>query len=365
MKKEIRRLVVESYQACVAEGLLPEVELQSFDIEQPRDAQNGDYSTNFAMKNVRALRNAPQKIGQMLADKMAAHPMIEKVEISVVGVSLIYLGEGYFKTVAKTAAALGADYGKTNLLNGERIMVEFVSANPTGPMHMGNARGGVVGDSLANALSWAGADVHKEFYVNNAGNQVALFGLSLYTRLMQKVYGEDSREFPENGYHGDDIKVLASDYLAANPDCAEEPEEELTQKLISFGLERNIARMKADLAKYKIHFDHWFLESTLHESGYVAETVKLRRIGAGSMKRKVPNGSKPPSLVAIRTRYWSKPMAFIPIMRWILPTIAINSRSGNLIVALMYSAPITMAIPCASKQECAPSVRIPKSWSLF
>lgn len=275
MKKEIRRLVEESYQACVAEGLLPEAELQGFDIEQPRDAQNGDYSTNFAMKNVRILKNAPQKIGQMLADHMPEHPMIEKVEIAGPGFLNFYLGAGYFKAVAESAASLGEQFGKTDLLKGERIMVEFVSANPTGPMHMGNARGGVVGDSLANALAWAGADVHKEFYVNNAGNQVALFGLSLYTRLMQKIHGDEYCEFPENGYHGDDIKALAADYLAEHPDCAEEAEEQLTQKLIAFGLERNIARMKVDLGKYKIQFDHWFLESTLHESGYVAETVKL------------------------------------------------------------------------------------------
>ena len=275
MNQKIRELLLESYKACVAEGLLPEAELLPFDIEQPREAQNGDFSSNFAMKNVRVLRKAPQMIGNMLVEHLPACPEIERAEVAGPGFLNFYLGGAYFTEVAKTAAALGGEYGKTDRLKGERIMVEFVSANPTGPMHMGNARGGVVGDSLGNVLSWAGAEVHKEFYVNNAGNQVALFGLSLYTRLQQLVHGEDYVEFPENGYHGDDIKVLAKTYLEAHPEAAEESEEVVTPKLIAFGLENNIARMKSDLAKYKIHFDEWFLESTLHESGYVAETVKL------------------------------------------------------------------------------------------
>ena len=275
MKVKIEGLLLESYKTCVAEGLLPEVELLPFDIEQPREVKNGDFSSNFAMKNVRVLRKAPAMIGQMLVDHLPACAEIERAEVAGPGFLNFYLGGAYFAEVAATAAALGAEYGKTDRLNGEKIMVEFVSANPTGPMHMGNARGGVVGDSLANVLAWAGADVHKEFYVNNAGNQVSLFGLSLYTRLQQLIHGEDSVEFPENGYHGDDIKKLAATYLEAHPEAAEEAEEDVTPKMIAFGLENNIARMKSDLTKYKINFDEWFLESTLHESGYVAETVKL------------------------------------------------------------------------------------------
>ncbi len=275
MMNTIRALLLESYAACVSDGSLPEAELLPFDIEQPRDPQNGDFSSNFAMKNVRVLKKAPRMIGDLLMEHLPACPEIERAEVAGPGFLNFYLSGAYFAEVAKTAAALGAEYGKTDRLNGEKIMVEFVSANPTGPMHMGNARGGVVGDSLANVLAWAGADVHKEFYVNNAGNQVSLFGLSLYTRLQQLLHGEDSVEFPENGYHGDDIRALAKAYLEEHPEAAEEAEEAVTSKLIAFGLERNIARMKTDLAKYKIHYDEWFLESTLHESGYVAETVKL------------------------------------------------------------------------------------------
>ncbi len=275
MKNKVRELILSAYQACVAAGELPEVELNDFEIEQPRDTKNGDFSSNFAMKNVKLLRKAPQMIGNAILSHLPACPEIERAEIAGPGFLNFYLGESYFINVAETAAAEGENYGKTNRLNGEKIMVEFVSANPTGPMHMGNARGGVVGDSLANVLAWAGADVHKEFYVNNAGNQVSLFGLSLYTRLQQLLHGEDSVEFPENGYHGDDIKALAAAYLEEHPEAAEEAEDVLKPKMVTFGLERNIARMKTDLAKYKIHYNEWFLESQLHESGYVAETVKL------------------------------------------------------------------------------------------
>ncbi len=275
MKVKIEGLLLESYKACVAEGLLLEAELLPFDIEQPREVKNGDFSSNFAMKNVRVLKKAPAMIGQMLLEHLPACSEIERAEVAGPGFLNFYLSGAYFAEVAVTAAALGAEYGKTDRLGGEKIMVEFVSANPTGPMHMGNARGGVVGDSLANVLAWAGADVHKEFYVNNAGNQVSLFGLSLYTRLQQQLHGEDFVEFPENGYHGDDIKKLAAAYLEAHPEAADEAEDVVTPKLIAYGLENNIARMKSDLTKYKINFDEWFLESTLHESGYVAETVKL------------------------------------------------------------------------------------------
>ena len=275
MKEKIQALLLESYNACVAEGVLPQAELAAFDIEQPRDFRNGDFSSNFAMKNVRLLKKAPQMIGNLLLEHLPACPEIERAEVAGPGFLNFYLSGAYFAEVAVSAAEAGADYGKTDRLGGEKIMVEFVSANPTGPMHMGNARGGVVGDSLANVLAAAGADVHKEFYVNNAGNQVSLFGLSLYTRLQQLIHGEDFVEFPENGYHGDDIRALAKAYLEEHPEAAEEGEETLTPKLVEFGLARNIARMKEDLAKYKIHYDEWFLESTLHESGYVAETVKL------------------------------------------------------------------------------------------
>lgn len=153
-------------------------------------------------------------------------------------------------------------------------MVEFVSANPTGPMHMGNARGGVLGDTLASVLSAAGADVWREFYVNDAGNQIEKFASSLEARYLQLLLGEDAVPFPEDGYHGDDIKDLARAFYDQYGDRYQNTDTaQRHAALAKFGLERNIPKMQADLRRYKIEYDQWFFESSLHESGYVADTV--------------------------------------------------------------------------------------------
>ena len=153
-------------------------------------------------------------------------------------------------------------------------MVEFVSANPTGPMHMGNARGGVLGDTLASVLQKSGADVWREFYVNDAGNQIEKFAKSLEARYFQIIKGEDAVEFPEDGYHGDDIRELAQAFYEKEGDkyldCDEKARHDA---LAQFGLSVNIPKMKTDLARYGIQYDQWFFESSLHESGYVADTV--------------------------------------------------------------------------------------------
>ena len=154
-------------------------------------------------------------------------------------------------------------------------MVEFVSANPTGPMTIGNARGGALGDTMASVLDRAGYNVWREFYVNDAGNQVDLFGKSVEARYLQLCLGEDAVEFPDNGYHGDDIRKTAKIiYDKDGTKYVEMPEEERRQAFIDFGIPRNIQLMKEHLARYRIKFDKWFLESDLHKSGYVEETVK-------------------------------------------------------------------------------------------
>ena len=167
-------------------------------------------------------------------------------------------------------------YGTNDSLKGQKIMVEFVSANPTGPMHMGNARGGVLGDTLASVLAACGADVSREFYVNDAGHQIDKFARSIEVRYLQLINGEDSIAFPEDGYQGEDIKELAKAYYDEHGDSLLNVSEQGRQDaLAQFGLSVNLPRMRTDLERYKIHYDTWFYESTLHESGYVAETVDL------------------------------------------------------------------------------------------
>jgi arginyl-tRNA synthetase len=170
----------------------------------------------------------------------------------------------------------GEDYGRVDVGAGQRVMVEFVSANPTGPMTIGNARGGVLGDALAAVLDKAGYNVHREFYINDAGNQVELFGRSIEARYMQLCLGDDAFEFPDNGYHGEDIKELAKMiYDKEGRKYVDMPSEERVRAFVAFGLPHNIALMKQHLERYRIHYDMWFSEKTLHESGAVAETVQL------------------------------------------------------------------------------------------
>ena len=274
-KTEIKAAVLSAYEQCVADGVLPRVTLADFEIEEPKDPANGDYSANFAMKNVRLMKKAPALIGNDIAARIATDGIIGSVAVAGPGFINFTLSPSALCATVDGILAAGESYGKTDVLNGEKILVEFVSANPTGPMHMGNARGGIIGDCLSSVLEWSGANVSREFYVNDAGNQVALFGASLYARLYQLKNGEDSIEFPDDGYHGADIKELAAQYADEHPDLSFDDKDALTASLIAYGLEKNIARMQSDLKKYKIVYDTWFRESSLHKSGYVAETIDL------------------------------------------------------------------------------------------
>ena len=276
MKKLIKEKITAAYEKAVAGGALDKVDIVDFEVEVPKDSANGEFSTNFAMKNVRLLKKAPVMIANAIIENFDGGELIESISVAGPGFINIRLSANYYSMIVENVLALGDDYGKSDLLKDQTIMVEFVSANPTGPMHMGNARGGIIGDCLSAVLSWAGADVKKEFYVNDAGNQVSLFGESLYVRLYQLVNGEDSMEFIDDGYHGDDIKALAKDYYDLKEGKIDfENKDALVADIVAFGLEKNIARMQSDLEKYKIIYDCWFRESSLHKSGYVKETIDL------------------------------------------------------------------------------------------
>ncbi|MGN1003107.1 MAG: arginine--tRNA ligase, partial [Oscillospiraceae bacterium] len=281
-KKEIDALVGAAYASAAAAGELPGGAELAGIVEIPKDTANGDYAANHAMTAARALRSAPRKIAETLVRHMdLSGSYFTSVEVAGPGFMNFRLGDSWYGDVLENIAAEGADYGRTDALKGRKIMVEFVSANPTGPMHMGNARGGVLGDALAEVLSRAGADVWREFYVNDAGNQIEKFAVSIEARYIQLIKGEDAVEFPEDGYHGDDIRELAKGFRAENGDgWLDKPETERRAAMAKFGLSRNLPKMQADLARYKIHYDQWFYESSLHESGYVADSVnRLAELG--------------------------------------------------------------------------------------
>ena len=279
---EGRALMEQAAKAAMEAGALPQAELPAFIVETPADAKNGDVACNLAMAGARAFKKAPR----MIAEAIIAHLALEgssfsKAEIAGPGFMNLYLGENWYSSVVD-GASQNKEYGRTNYGEGQKYNVEFVSANPTGPMHLGNARGGALGDCLAAVLDWAGYDVTREFYVNDAGNQIQKFGKSLSARYQQKFLGEDAVEFPEDGYQGEDIKVLAGEFAELHGDkFVQSPEEERRAALIEYALPKNVAGLERDLGKYRITYDVWFRESGLHDSGAVKAVVdKLLETGA-------------------------------------------------------------------------------------
>ena len=276
-RAQVAQLTQAAYEKAAAAGELPAGAEVKATIEIPKDTSHGDYASSFAMAGAKALRKAPRMIAQTIVDNLELEgSYFDKVEIAGPGFLNFTLGAKWYGDVLAAVETEGENYGANTEGNGEKIMVEFVSANPTGPMHMGNARGGVLGDTLANVLKRDGCDTWKEFYVNDAGNQIHKFAVSINARYMQLILGEDGFAFPEEGYHGDDIKALAKAIYEANGDSWKDlPEEERLDKMAEYGLSVNIPKMKSDLKRYGIEYDEWFFESTLHNSGAVAETVEL------------------------------------------------------------------------------------------
>ena len=276
-KEQVHSLTQAAYASAAGKGLLPAGAQVKATVEIPKDSAHGDYASSFAMAGAKALHMAPRAIAQILADHLElSGSFFDKVEIAGPGFLNFTLGSKWYGQVLADIQAEGQQYGAVSEGRGEKVMVEFVSANPTGPMHMGNARGGVLGDALASVLARAGYQVWREFYVNDAGNQIHKFAVSIEARYMQLVLGEDAVPFPEDGYHGDDIRELAQAFLEQEgPGWKDRPEDERQEAMAQFGLKRNIPKMQEDLRRYQIEYDEWFLESTLHNSGYVEETVGL------------------------------------------------------------------------------------------
>ncbi len=274
-KQQMKDVITSAIEKAIKEGALPQGDIPEFIIETPADKTNGDLATNAAMVSAKAFRMPPFKIAQAIKENISLEgTLFTKFETAGPGFINFFLSPIYYARVLKEVEQEKDDFGKSNFGNGEKVMVEFVSANPTGPMHMGNARGGALGDCLASVLEKAGYDVWREFYVNDAGNQIEKFACSLEARYLQ-IY-DSTVPFPEDGYQGEDIKDLANLYNDENGDkLLSVTSEERKQALVDFALPRNISKMQADMAKYKITYDKWFFESELHNSGAVKEVVDI------------------------------------------------------------------------------------------
>ena len=274
LEKQVFNILLTAVHTATQKGLLSDEPLPHFSVEAPKNTEHGDLSVNFAMAGARTYRQPPLKIAQAVVDNMdLSGSYFEKAEVAGPGFINFFLGKQYSEYVVSSVLKDGKDFGRTNYGEGRRVLVEFVSANPTGPMHIGNARGGALGDCLASCLDWAGYEVDREFYINDAGNQIEKFKTSLETRYLQIF--DPSIEMPEDAYLGQDITDHAKNFEAIHGDkYVNAPQEERRQALCDFALPKNIAKLKTDLEKYRINYDNWFAESSLHNSGAVKEIIE-------------------------------------------------------------------------------------------
>lgn len=278
MVKEVENKLYEAIEnavkSAIENGDLPQADIPKFIIEKPADKKNGDFSSNIAMAGARTFHGAPRMIAEAIVKNFSLDSgYIDRCEIAGPGFINFYLSDKYYSDVLKDIVASSNSYGRSDYGEGKRILVEFVSANPTGPMHIGNARGGAIGDCLASVLDAAGYDVQREFYVNDAGNQIEKFATSLEVRYLQEC-GKDV-ELPEDAYHGEDITVHARNFFSEVGDkYAECDSQERRDALVAYALPKNIAGLEADLGKYRIKYDKWFRESTLHKDGSVQKVIE-------------------------------------------------------------------------------------------
>lgn len=279
-QKELREKILDALGRAIANGELPAEPLPAFNIEKPANSANGDFSSNIALAGAKAFKKAPRMIAQSIAENIDLEDtLFEKVEIAGPGFLNFYLSQRYYSEIVKDVINKGDAYGASDYGNGKKVLVEFVSANPTGPMHIGNARGGAIGDCLAAVLEKAGYNVSREFYVNDAGNQIEKFATSLEVRYLQ-LY-KDGIEIPEDAYKGVDIIEHAKNFAAEYGDrFVEASSEERRKALVDFALPKNIAGLERDLLQYRIKYDNWFKESTLHADGSVAKIIeKFKELG--------------------------------------------------------------------------------------
>lgn len=274
-KEQIKNCIIDATKAAMTSGELNSAELTDFSVEVPANREHGDYAVNAAMVWSKIFRTAPRNIAEtVLKNANFAGTYIDRYEIAGPGFINFFLSDAYYADILADVCEKGEDYGKSNYGNGKRVLVEFVSANPTGPMHIGNARGGALGDCLASVLEAAGYYTEREFYINDAGNQINKFGLSLDLRYLQ-LY-KDGIEMPEDSYHGDDIIAHAKAFSEIYGDIyVEKSEAERRKALVDFALPKNIQGLHDDLLKYRIEYNTWFKESSLHKSGETAKIIEL------------------------------------------------------------------------------------------
>jgi arginyl-tRNA synthetase len=267
LKEEIK-------QAVLAAGLAEEAQIPEVILETPKDKTHGDYATNMAMQLARVAKKAPRAI----ADDIVAHVnkergSIDKIEIAGPGFINFHMNNSYLLELIPAVLSAGDEYGKTNTGNGKKVQNEFVSANPTGSLHLGHARGAAVGDTMCNILAKAGYDISREYYINDAGNQIHNLATSIEARYFQALGLE--KEMPEDGYHGKDIIGFGEDLAKEHGDkFIHADDEERYEFFRAYGLKRELEKLKKDLGDFGVNFDVWYSETSLYETGKVKDVLK-------------------------------------------------------------------------------------------
>ena len=275
LKKDLRDLIIKAVEAARASGELNFDALPAFEVETPKQADHGDLATNLALVLAKQARMPPRKVAEIMVSRVAAPTgMLQKIEIAGPGFINFFIDDAFWYRVLPEIYALGPAYGDSDLGAGQKVQVEFVSANPTGPLHIGHGRGAALGDALANLLSATGHQVVREYYINDVGNQILTLGKSLYFRL-RELRGEVI-EFPEDAYQGDYMKELAGNYLAqgkAVPPAP--PHEDDLLELGRYAGDAILEDIKKDLNDFGVHFDNWFSEMELFRQGLVDQSIRL------------------------------------------------------------------------------------------
>ncbi len=270
---QLRDAVAEALTAAQDKGVLPAAGASEIAIEQPRDQGHGDFATSLPLKLARTMKMAPAVIAAAIVEAFPDNADIKNVEVAGPGFINITLADAWFQAQVEAIRAAGSDFGNTTSKAGQKIQLEFVSVNPTGPLHVGHARGAVIGSGLANLLEAAGADVTREYYVNDAGNQMRVYTETLYSRYMQAA-GHDV-PLPETSYPGEYVAEQAQQIFEEDGGALVElPKEEAIAALYKPGLEKNLALIKTDLENLNITYDVWFSEQSLFDSGRFDATMK-------------------------------------------------------------------------------------------
>ena len=273
MRENIKKAVLEALEQCMDSGELPRQDVSTdIQISRPKHESHGDFATNIAMVLASRLKMAPRNIAQALQGRLEENPLFDRVDVAGPGFINFFIRPEWWQKGIVSIVEKGAEFGRSSSANGKKVLIEFVSANPTGPLHVGHGRGAAVGDSLARVMKAAGYDVETEYYINDAGNQMKTLGTSVYLRYLQH-YGRDV-EFPQECYQGDYIKDIARDIAEQEGDrFVDVPVEECVEFFTTHAVNIISASIRDDLESFRVHFDNWFSEKTLHQSGKVQEAI--------------------------------------------------------------------------------------------